>query len=132
LRELIIRHTRPYLLPVPPLPEQRAIAGALSDVDALLGAQEALLARKRDLKAATMQQRLTGETRLPGFTGEWEVKRLGEVVDTDPENLASDTRPDFQFNYIALGDVDRGFLRSHSEQNLRRRPISCPAKAAPE
>jgi len=49
-------------------------------VDALLGAQEALLAKKRDLKAAAMQQLLTGETRLPGFSGEWEVKRLGEVL----------------------------------------------------
>jgi type I restriction enzyme S subunit len=67
---------------VPPLPEQRAIAGALSDVDALLGAQEALLAKKRDLKAAAMQQLLTGETRLPGFTGEWEVKTLGETTDS--------------------------------------------------
>jgi type I restriction enzyme S subunit len=71
---------RKLSLVVPPLPEQRAIAGALSDVDALLGAQEALLAKKRDLKAAAMQQLLTGETRLPGFTGEWEVKRLGEVA----------------------------------------------------
>jgi type I restriction enzyme S subunit len=49
-------------------------------VDALLGAQEALLAKKRDLKAAAMQQLLTGETRLPGFSGEWEVKRFGEVL----------------------------------------------------
>ena len=69
-----------FLVVLPPLPEQRAIAGALSEVDALLGAQEALLAKKRDLKAAAMQQLLTGETRLPGFTGEWEVKRLGEVL----------------------------------------------------
>ena len=70
-------------LPVPPLPEQRAIAGALSEVDALLGAQEALLAKKRDLKQAAMQQLLTGQKRLPSFTGEWQVKRvyeLGEVV----------------------------------------------------
>jgi type I restriction enzyme S subunit len=71
---------RPYPLPVPPLPEQRAIAGALSDVDALLGAQEALLAKKRDLKAAAMQQLLTGQKRLPGFTGEWEVKTLKDTT----------------------------------------------------
>jgi len=70
---------RPYPLPLPPLPEQRAIAGALSEVDALLGAQEALLAKKRDLKAAAMQQLLTGQKRLPSFTGEWEVRRLGEL-----------------------------------------------------
>jgi type I restriction enzyme S subunit len=67
-------------LPLPPLPEQRAIAGALSEVDALLGAQEALLAKKRDLKAAAMQQLLTGQKRLPSFTGEWEVKTLLELA----------------------------------------------------
>ena len=128
---LFLNHIERLLVPVPTIPEQRAIAGALSDVDALLGAQEALLAKKRDLKAAAMQQFLTGETRLPGFTGEWEVKRLGEVVDTDPENLASDTRPDFQFNYIALEDVDRGFLRSHSEQIFADAPSRARRKLRP-
>lgn len=64
---------------LPPLPEQRAIAGVLSDVDELLGALERLIAKKRDLKQAAMQQVLTGQTRLPGFHGEWEVKQLGEV-----------------------------------------------------
>jgi type I restriction enzyme S subunit len=64
---------------LPPLPEQRAIAAALSDVDALLGGLDRLIAKKRDLKRAAMQQLLTGQTRLPGFPGEWEVKRLGET-----------------------------------------------------
>jgi type I restriction enzyme, S subunit len=66
-------------LSVPPLPEQRAIAAALSDVDALIGALDRLIAKKRDLKQAAMQQLLTGQKRLPGFSGEWEVKRLGDV-----------------------------------------------------
>ena len=56
---------------VPPLPEQRAIAEALSDVDALLGALDRLIAKKRDLKQGAMQQLLAGQTRLPGFHGEW-------------------------------------------------------------
>jgi type I restriction enzyme S subunit len=64
----------------PPLPEQRAIAAALSDVDALLGGLDRLIAKKRDLKQAAMQQLLTGQTRLPGFSGEWEVKRLGALA----------------------------------------------------
>ena len=51
------------------LPEQRAIATALSDVDALLGGLDRLIAKKRDLKQAAMQQLLTGQTRLPGFAG---------------------------------------------------------------
>jgi len=73
-----IRNTR---VPLPPtLEEQRAIAAALSDVDALLAKLDQLIAKKRDLKQAVMQQLLTGSTRLPGFSGEWEVKRLGEVA----------------------------------------------------
>jgi type I restriction enzyme S subunit len=64
----------------PPLPEQRAIAEALSDVDELLGALDRLIAKKRDIKQAAMQQLLTGQTRLPGFNGNWEVKRLGDVA----------------------------------------------------
>lgn len=67
----------PCALPSPL--EQRAIATALSDVDALLAAQEKLIAKKRDIKQAAMQQLLTGKQRLPGFSGEWEVKPLGDV-----------------------------------------------------
>ena len=68
-------------LPValPALPEQRAIAAALSDVDALLAGLGRLIAKKRDLKQAAMQQLLTGQTRLPGFQGEWHWKRMGDV-----------------------------------------------------
>jgi len=66
---------------LPRLPEQRAIAGALSDVDALIGALDRLIAKKRDLKQAAMQQLLTGQKRLPGFHGEWEVNTLQESTD---------------------------------------------------
>jgi len=88
--------------------EQRAIAAALSDVDALLDGLELLIAKKRDLKQAAMQgllsppaERVEGgewrvenegnsplstfnsqlNIRLPGFHGEWEVKRLGDVAE---------------------------------------------------
>ena len=72
-------HTENVTLPID-VGEQRAIAAALSDVDALLGGLDRLIAKKRDLKQAAMQQLLSGQTRLPGFHGEWEVKRLGEVA----------------------------------------------------
>lgn len=65
----------------PKLPEQRAIATALSDVDALLESLDRLIAKKRDIKQATMQQLLTGKKRLPGFKGEWEFKQLGDVAE---------------------------------------------------
>jgi len=64
----------------PPLPEQSAIATALSDMDALLGGLDRLIAKKRAIKQAAMQQLLTAQTRLPGFSGEWEVRRLDELA----------------------------------------------------
>ena len=65
---------------VPPLREQRAIAEALSDVDGLIESLETLIAKKRTVKTATMQELLTGKTRLPGFSREWEMRRLGDVA----------------------------------------------------
>ena len=64
---------------VPPKPEQIAIAEALSDVDGLIKSLEALIEKKKAIKQATMQQLLTGKTRLPGFSGELETKRLEEL-----------------------------------------------------
>lgn len=73
----------------PPPFEQRAIATALSDVDALLAKIDQLIDKKRDLKQAAMQQLLTGQARLPGFSGEWEVKRLGDLASLyQPETIA--------------------------------------------
>ena len=72
---------------LPPLPEQRFIAAALSDVDALLAALDALIAKKRLIKQGAMQELLTppsaagqaGQRRLPGFSGEWEDFELSEI-----------------------------------------------------
>ncbi|WP_414664200.1 restriction endonuclease subunit S [Horticoccus sp. 23ND18S-11] len=60
--------------------EQRAIAEALSDVDGLLGGLDRLIAKKRDLKQAAMQQLLTAQTRLPGCYGRWVKKRLADIA----------------------------------------------------
>ena len=73
------QHQLPVVIP-PTAIEQRAIAEALSDVDELLGALDRLIAKKRDLKQAAMQQLLTAQTRLPGFSGEWNQQRLGDVA----------------------------------------------------
>ncbi|MCX6141977.1 MAG: restriction endonuclease subunit S [Ignavibacteriales bacterium] len=65
---------------VPPtLTEQRAIAGALSDVDGLIGKLDQLIAKQRDLKRAAMQQLLRGQKRLPGFRGEWESQTIEQL-----------------------------------------------------
>jgi len=78
-----------YSIAAPCLKEQRNIAQALSDVDALIAALDRLIAKKRDIKQATMQQLLTGKTRLPGFSGKWEMKRLGDVAEILKGNTLS-------------------------------------------
>ena len=65
---------------VPPKHEQSAIAEALSDVDGLLAGLKALIAKKRAIKQAAMQQLLTGRNRLPGFRGEWTEKPLRNLA----------------------------------------------------
>ena len=67
-------------IPFPPERQQKAIAQALSNVDALIENLEALIAKKRAIKTATMQQLLTCKTRLPGFSNSWQEKKLGEIV----------------------------------------------------
>lgn len=113
---------REYVVPLPPLYEQRAIATALSDADALIESLDRLIAKKRAIKQAAMQQLLTGQTRLPGFTGEWETKRLGDVAEIDPENLGSSTPPSFTFNYISLEQVEQGRLLGWSVERFSTSP----------
>lgn len=72
---------RSLLIALPPLPEQRRIAGVLSDVDELISALGKLIEKKRNIKTGAMQQLLTGKRRLPGFKGKWVEKRLGEVAE---------------------------------------------------
>ena len=93
---------------IPTIPEQRAIAEALSDVDGMLATLEALIVKKRSIKQATMQQLLTGKTRLPGFSGAWETKQLGEFVSIRndkvmPSDVSGET-PCVELDHIGQGN----------------------------
>jgi type I restriction enzyme S subunit len=116
------QNLRLAVAPVPSAAEQRAIAEALSDVDGLLGGLDRLIAKKRDLKQAAMQQLLTGQTRLPGFTGEWEVKRLGDHVAflRNGANSRAELEAEGRVKYLHYGDI-------HAATNAFIRPESLPA-----
>lgn len=117
----------PVVYPEPK--EQTAIANALSDVDLLITELEKLITKKQAIKVATMQQLLTGRTRLPQFAlredgskkgtkqselGEipedWEIINIEELGHVDPENLSSTTSSDYEFNYISLEQIEKGVL----------------------
>ncbi len=97
-------------VPVPPLPEQRAIAAALSDVDALISLLDRLISKKRAVKTAAMQQLLTGKQRLPGFNGEWEVKRLGDFAEINSGGTPSSNVTDFydgNIPWVSISDMTK-------------------------
>lgn len=66
-------------IPLPTKVEQQAIAEALSDVDGFIALLDELINKKRNIKQGAMQQLLTGKKRLPGFSGKWETKKLGDI-----------------------------------------------------
>lgn len=72
---------RALQIALPPISEQHTIVSALSDVDSLIDSLEQLIAKKRLLKQAAMQDLLTGKRRLPGFEGEsgWQQTDVGEI-----------------------------------------------------
>jgi type I restriction enzyme S subunit len=78
--EITLSDLRQIKIALPPGPEQLRIASTLSDIEDHLMALDRELAKKRNVKQAAMQELLTGKRRLPGFEGEWEVKRLGDVA----------------------------------------------------
>lgn len=98
------------LIPLPPKPEQTAIATALSDTDALLAELEKLLAKKQAIKTATMQQLLTGKTRLPEFVHRADGTPKGSLK-TEWGDIPED------WEVVALGDICHSFKTGKLDAN---------------
>lgn len=60
--------------------QQRLIGAAYRDCDENIAVLERLIAKKHAIKQGMMQQLLTGRTRLPGFTNEWESGPLKDFM----------------------------------------------------
>lgn len=92
---------------VPPLAEQQRIAEALSDMDELIASLEKLIAKKKAIKQGAMQELLTGNRRLPGFSGEWKSKAFGDLFLILPNNSFSREQLslDGKIKNIHYGDI---------------------------
>lgn len=94
---------------LPPLAEQIEIATALASIDALLAKLDQLIAKKRDIKQAAMQELLTGRRRLPGFSGGWTVAALRNLGGWKGGATPSMANPDFWVNgdvpWASSGDI---------------------------
>lgn len=103
------RYLSQVKVPLPPTKaEQEAIAEALSDEDALIESLEQLLIKKRHLKQGAMQELLTGKRRLPGFSGEWGMKRLGELAVLSKTGINPASSPNAIFTHFSLPAFDEG------------------------
>ncbi|WP_394808136.1 restriction endonuclease subunit S [Nitrosomonas sp.] len=103
-------------LPTPPtVTEQKAIASVLSDADALIKSLEQLITKKRNIKQGAMQELLTGKKRLPGFSGKWNLKKLGDIA--DPNQKWSFTGGPFGSNLKSSEYIDDG-VRIIQLQNI--------------
>lgn len=68
-------------VPLPPLPEQKAIAQILSTWDKAIDKLQQLITAKKQRKKALMQLLLSGKKRFPGFTEEWKEVRVGDLFE---------------------------------------------------
>ncbi|HET9034224.1 MAG TPA: restriction endonuclease subunit S [Dokdonella sp.] len=106
-------------IPLPGRIEQKAIAEALSDADALIESLEHLIAKKRQIKQGAMQALLTGKQRLPGFGGDLESKRLDQLGRWVGGMTPSMRNPSYWHGgtvpWISSGDVKFPRLKSTSQ-----------------
>jgi type I restriction enzyme S subunit len=106
-----------YPVIIPPLKEQEAIAEALSDADAAIESLDSLIAKKRDVKQAAMQQLLTGRTRLPGFTTDWKEVSIGSFTDCKAGGTPSTSVPAYwggNIRWMSSGELNLKRVREVS------------------
>lgn len=95
-------------IPLPLLYEQKKIASALISIDNLLLSLEKLIEKKRLIKQGTMQELSTGKKRLPGFTGEWVEKLLGEITEMNSGGTPSVNVKEYYGNeipFLSISDM---------------------------
>jgi type I restriction enzyme S subunit len=103
----------PIRIAVPKGNEQEAIAGVLSDTDALIESLERLIAKKRKIKQGAMQELLTGRKRLPGFADQWQVKSIGEFTNCIAGGTPSTLVPSYwggSVRWMSSGELNQRFV----------------------
>lgn len=105
---------REIFLPIPSIIEQEFIVEVLSDANALICELEKLITKKRLIKQGVLQDLLSGERRLPGFSDEWNEKTFGEIFDfySTVMNSRNELDEDGDTFYIHYGDIHTKF-RTH-------------------
>lgn len=105
-------------VPLPPLPEQKAIADCLSTWDDAIEKQTKLIAAKEQRKKALMQQLLSGKKRLPGFTEAWKEVSIKEISSKKSSILQSNALVENSGSYKIYGATGvLTFVDFYEEEN---------------
>lgn len=123
-----------YTVLLPSTEEQREIAEALGDVDALLVGLDRLIAKKRDLKRAAMQQLLTGATRLPGFRSKWGAKQIAEFASCTAGGTPSTLVREYwggSIRWMSSGELQRKTVRDVDGRITEHGLVNSSAKMLP-
>lgn len=118
----------PYLLTskllIPRFEEQQKIAECIGNIDSLITSLEKLIEKKKNIKQGMMQELLTGKRRLPGFTGKWETKKLGELANLyQPQTISQDVFTDGGYNVWGANGII-GKFNKYNHKNWQT-TISC-------
>ena len=123
-------NVRSLKVPLPPLPEQKAIAKALGLMDKAININNKLIAQKELRKKWLMQNLLSGKKRLKGFSGEWEETQLGSLGETY-NGLSKKSKEDFGegkpyipylniFNNSKVDDSNFDFVKIYEKDNQNK------------
>jgi type I restriction enzyme S subunit len=114
-----------FKIPLPPLPEQKAIAQVLSAADASIHTTEKLIAQKELRKKWLMQQLLTGKKRLKGFDGEWKEMHLGEMF-TERNDTKYFNLPLLSIGQNGVYPQDESIKKDTSNEDKSKYKRICP------
>jgi len=108
-----------YLIAFPDANEQAAIATVLSNTDTLIEKLEKLITKKKALRQGTAQQLLTEKKHLPGFSGKWELKKLGELLEYEqPTNYIVKNTEYSEKNNIPVLTAGKSFILGYTDENF--------------
>ena len=116
------------IIPIPPLPEQKAIASALSDIYDLINSLAKLINKKKNIKQGAMQELLTGKKRLEGFNGEWVKLKLGEICDIKKGQMITGKTLEFGKIPVIAGGKQPAYY--HKFPNRKGNTITISASGA--
>jgi len=85
IKNLSLASLKAFPIPLPPLPEQEAIAEVLECWDDAIRNYEKKIEKKKNIKKGLMQRLLSGMQRLPGFKPRNSTERHGNKSDGIPE-----------------------------------------------